>query len=335
MKRITSVALYSLFFFLVSCSGDRFEVDTSQVDYHPEFLRLDRAIFDGQGKPGQEKLSLMKEQYGSFLDVYTVDIMQMPPSDNPMLPEFLSRFTGDPTWQKLQESVDQVYPDLSVEEAELTEALRAYSVHFDEGDLPNLVAYNSGFNVGIFPSTEWLGVGLEWYLSPENEVVKQLPPDLFPQYKRDKMKPQYLSVNALKGWLFFKNQDLAGEDMLSSIVFNGKMLYITRALMEVNDADLLNYTPVQLEWAEDSEYAIWTYLLENDLVFSTDFRQINKMMNDGPFTPGMPAESPGGVGNWLGLQMVEAFMNENENLTLQDLLGSGDRQILETYKPGR
>ncbi|MCZ4407991.1 hypothetical protein O3Q51_04180 [Cryomorphaceae bacterium 1068] len=335
MKCILSVALYSLFFFLLSCSSDRFSVDTSKVDYQPEFLRLDRAIFDEQSKLTQEELTSLTSQYGSFLEVYMVDIMQMPPPDNPMLPEFLSRFTGDLTWQKLQASVDQIYPDLSAQEEVLAEALRAYSIHFGNKDLPQLVAYNSGFNVGIFPSSEWLGVGLEWYLSPENEVVKQLPPDLFPQYKRDKMKPQYLAVNALKGWLFFKNQDLTGEDMLSSMVFNGKMLYITRALMEVTDADLLNYSPAQLEWAEDSEYAIWTYLLENDLVFSTDFRQINKMMNDGPFTPGMPAESPGGVGNWLGLQMVEAYMNENENLTLQDLLGAGDRQILETYKPGR
>ncbi|MGB6035041.1 MAG: hypothetical protein WBG42_02150 [Cryomorphaceae bacterium] len=335
MTRILQIALYSLFFLLLSCKGDRFAVDTSKVDYNPEFLRLDRAIFDEQGKLTQEQLTSMTDQYGSFLEVYMVDIMQMPPPDNPMLPEFLSRFTDDPTWQKLQASVDKTYPDLSVQEAELTRALRAYSVHFSESDLPKLVAYNSGFNVGIFPSADWLGVGLEWYLSPENEVVKQLPPDLFPQYKRDKMKPQYLAVNALKGWLFFKNQDLLGENMLASIIFNGKMLYITRALMEVTDADLLNYTPSQLEWAEDSEYAIWTYLLENDLVFSTDFRQINKMMNDGPFTPGMPAESPGGVGNWLGLQMVEAFMNDNDNLTLQDLLGAGDRQILETYKPGR
>jgi hypothetical protein len=335
MKRIHQIALYSLFFFLLSCSSDRFEVDTTQVDYQPEFLRLDRLIFDEQGKLSQEDLTSMTDQFGAFLEVYIVDIMQMPPPDNPMLPEFLSRFTGDPTWQKLQASVDQVYPDLSVQEEVLAEALRAYSIHFNDHALPKLVAYNSGFNVGIFPSSDWLGVGLEWYLSPENEVVKQLPPDLFPQYKRDKMKSRYLPVNALKGWLFFKNQDLLGENMLASIVFNGKMLYITRALMEVTDADLLNYTAAQLEWAEDSEYAIWTYLLENDLVFSNDFRQINKMMNDGPFTPGMPAESPGGVGNWLGLQMVEAFMNENEKLTLQDLLGAGNRQILETYKPGR
>jgi hypothetical protein len=328
MKRIPSVALYSLVFFLLSCSGDRFEVDTSKVDYSPEFLRLDRAVFNGPG-------ILNPEEFGLFLEVYTVEIMQMPPPDNPMLPEFLRRFTGDPTWQKLQASIDQVYPELSAQEEELTEALRAYSVYFGEPSLPKLVAYNSGFNVGIFPSSEWLGVGLEWYLSPGNEVVKQLPPELFPQYKRDKMKSQYLVVNALKGWLFYKYQDLLGDNMLASMVFNGKMLYITRALLEVSDADLLNYTSAQLEWTEESEYAIWTYLLENDLVYSSDFRQINKMINDGPFTPGMPAESPGGVGNWLGLQMVEAYMNENDELILQDLLGAGDRQILEKYKPRR
>lgn len=328
MERITTVAVYCLLFFLLSCSGDRYEIDTSSVDYSPDFLRLDRVVFEEAGISDAQ-------EFGSFLNVYTVDIMQMPPPDNPMLKEFLKRFTGDPTWQKLQASIDQVYPDLSVQEAELAEALRAYSVHFGESKLPKLVAYNSGFNVGIFPSEEWLGVGLEWYLSPDNEVVKQLPAELFPQYKRDKMKPQYLTVNAFKGWLFFKHQDLLGENMLASIVFNGKMLYIASVLMEVSDADLLNYADPQLEWAEDSEYAIWTYLLENDLVFSTDFRQINKMINDGPFTSGMPAESPGGVGNWLGLQMVEAFMNTNDQLTLQDLLVAGDRQILETYKPGR
>lgn len=328
MKRINSVAAYCLFFFLFSCSGDRFEVDTSGVEYNPEFLRLDRVVFE-------EKDIAEVEGLGSFLEIYTVDIMQMPPPDNPMLPEFLKRFTDDPTWQKLQASIDQVYPDLSVQEAELTEALRAYSIHFGDSQLPKLVAYNSGFNVGVFPSENWLGVGLEWYLSPDNMVVKQLPPELFPQYKRDKMMPQYLSVNALKGWLFFKHQDLLGENMLASIVFNGKMLYIASALMEVSDADLLNYSEAQLEWAENSEYMIWTYLIENDLVFSTDFRQINKMVNDGPFTSGMPAESPGGVGNWVGLQMVEAYMNSNDQLTLQDLLRAGDRQILEYYKPGR
>jgi hypothetical protein len=335
MKRFAPIALFCLIVLLAACSRDRHYVDISAVEYDAKFQRLDQAVFESPGNFNMGDITALDKDFGTFLPIYFTSIMQMPSADNPMLPEFLNRFTEDAVWQKLQKEIDVTYPDLAVHEQKLRDGLKAYAVHFNEDSLPRLVAYNSGFNVGIYPSSDWLGVGLEWYLSPQNEVVKQLPPELFPQYKRDKMKPQYLSVNALKGWLFFKHQDLLGENMLSSIVFNGKMLYITRALMEVTDADLLNYTPAQLEWTEESEYAIWTYLLENDLVYSSDFRQINKMINDGPFTPGMPAESPGGVGNWLGLQMVEAYMNENDELTLQDLLGAGDRQILEKYKPRR
>lgn len=334
MMRFTLAALYSCFFILVACTSERHQVDVSSIDYDADFLRLDRAVFETDNFQ-ETHMIMMEEKFGSFLPVYFTSIMQMPPPDNPMLPEFLTRFAKDPVWQKLQTDIEVAFPDLQAYEEKLEIGLKSYAIHFDEDSLPHLVAYNSGFNVGIYPSDEWLGVGLEWYISPQNDVVKQLPPDLFPQYKRNKMKPEYLAINALKGYLFFKHQELSGEDMLSALIFNGKMLYTAKSLMEVSDADLLNYTTAQLEWAEDSEYAIWTYLLENDLVFSTDFRQINKMMNDGPFTPGMPAESPGGVGNWLGLQMVEAYMNENENLTLQDLLGAGNRQILEKYKPGR
>ena len=97
----------------------------------------------------------------------------------------------------------------------------------------------------------------------------------------------------------------------------------------------MNYSDQQIDWAKDNEYSVWTFLIENDLVFSKDQKQIAKMVNDGPFTPGMPPESPGGVGNWVGLQMVEAFMDQKGTYSLKDLLKAGDREILEQYKPGR
>ncbi|MCH2213777.1 MAG: hypothetical protein MK086_01270 [Flavobacteriales bacterium] len=335
MKLNRFIVLCTVVLCIISCSGNRFKVDVSSVSYKAEFKRLDKEMF-ALHSPISEATSVnLNEEYGDFFGAYTQDIMQMPPPDNPMLPEFISRFTNNPTWQNLQADIDETYPNLSTKERVLENALKAYSIHFGETNLPMLVAYNSGFNIGIYPSDDWLGVGLEWYLSPENGTVKKLPPDLFPQYKRDKMKPEYLAINALKGFLFYKNQNLAGEDMLSSMVFNGKMLFIAKALMEVSDADLLNYSDQQIDWAKDNEYSVWTFLIENDLVFSKDQKQIAKMVNDGPFTPGMPPESPGGVGNWVGLQMVEAFMDQKGTYSLKDLLKAGDREILEQYKPGR
>jgi len=329
LMRIAALCLVVLC--VISCADNRFEVDISTVDYTAKFHRLDQEVFSEDVVSSSE----LAEVYGDFLGIYFREIMQMPSPDNPMLSEFLQRFTSDPTWQNLQEDIEKKYSNLSAQELILENALKSYSVHFDDLQLPQLVVFNSGFNVGIYPSNEWLGVGLEWYLSPQNRVVQKLPPDLFPLYKREKMKPEYLAVNALKGFLFFKHQNKLGDDLLASMVFRGKMLFITKALMEVSDADLLNYSTEQLLWVVENEYAVWTYIIENDLVFSKDQKQIAKLINDGPFTPGMPPESPGGIGTWIGLQMVEAFMNEFKSYTLKDLLAASDRQILEQYKPGR
>jgi len=335
MKGLVWTACAAMVIGLISCTGNRYEVDTSEVAYDPSFLRLDRAIFDKSASISPNEVEELNEEFGNFFRIYTREIMQMPPPDNPMLPEFLNRFTKDPVWQKLDRLIDEKYPDLDLPAQKIGSALKQYAVHFDLDTLPQLVAYNSGFNVGIYPSQEWLGVGLEWYIGSDNEIVKQLPPDLFPQYKRDKMQPNYLVVNAVKGWLFFNHRDMAGETLLEQMVFRGKILFLTKVLTDEDEATVLNYHERELEWCEDSEYSVWSFFLENDLVFSSDFREINKILNDGPFTPGMPAESPGGVGNWVGLKMVESFMNKNEEISPSELMKTDERRILEYYKPGR
>jgi len=59
-------------------------------------------------------------------------------------------------------------------------------------------------------------------------------------------------------------------------------------------------------------------------------------VNDGPSTVGMPPESPGNVGSWVGWQIVTNYMkNAGENVTLQELLKTKPDVILakSKYKP--
>ncbi|MCA1762864.1 MAG: hypothetical protein ABR574_03945 [Cryomorphaceae bacterium] len=275
-------------------------------------------------------------KYGDFASIYSGEIMQVGAIDNPMTAELLGRFSSDPTWVELQAQIEKQFPDLSNQSRELESAFKRYSILFDADTLPKLVAYNSGFNIGIYPTPNWLGIGLEWYAGTDYPLIKRLPPDLFPQYKRDKFKPGYLVPNALKGWLLMRFQDeISEESLLGRMVFSGKILYITSVLMEEeSDARLLNYTPEQYQWCTDESFSIWRNLVERDLLFDTDAMEINKWMNDGPFTPGMPPESPGGVGNWIGLEMVKAYMDKNENTNLVELMANkNNREFLKYYKP--
>jgi hypothetical protein len=285
-----------------------------------------------------EAHNALLEKYGVIYSDYIEDVLHTGGAENPMTAALLMQFTTDPVWRGLQAYLITQFADLSPYEAELGNALKRYAVFFNQKSLPQLVAYNSGYNVGVYPTEQWLGVGLEWFSGTDHKWVNQLPPALFPQYKREKMKQAYLVPNVLRGWLLFNFREMRAQDqMLAEMIFAGKAAYLTQVLLEeADEGRVMNYSAAQRDWCQQNEYAIWKTMVERDLVFSTDLMEINKMISDGPFTPGMPQESPGGVGRWLGYRMVQQFMDKQTDMGLAELMNYSDnRMILKAYKPGR
>ena len=338
MTQILRSCIFFLAVVVAGCSDHRFDADVSNIEYRAEFERLDKAVFAlDRDEPLPGYRALLEKHDVIFVD-YVEDIMRTGEASNPMTAALLMRFTEERVWSGLQEHIESVFPQLTPFEQELRNGLKRFAYFFNENQLPRLAAYNSGYNVGIYPSDEWLGVGLEWYAGTDHKYVNQLPPDLFPQYKRDKMQPQFMVPNALRGWLLYRFREKSGgENLLSELIFAGKVTYLTEVLLELDgEQRVLNFTDPQMQWSYDNEYDVWKNLVERDMIFSNDRMEINKLMNDGPFTPGMPQESPGGVGKWIGYRMVKAFMDNNPELTLPGLMAVDDgRRILKYYKPGR
>ncbi|HRE95399.1 MAG TPA: gliding motility lipoprotein GldB, partial [Flavobacteriales bacterium] len=68
--------------------------------------------------------------------------------------------------------------------------------------------------------------------------------------------------------------------------------------------------------------------------YTTDQMEIRKFCDESPFTSGLPQNSPGRVGNWLGWMIVRAYMKDHPELKLPDLLDEkNERKILKSYKP--
>jgi len=71
-----------------------------------------------------------------------------------------------------------------------------------------------------------------------------------------------------------------------------------------------------------------------DQLFSRNMEDIGRLMNDGPFTNGMPRESPGHIGEWIGYRVVQAYLNDHPKTTFAQLFAMDDpRVILKSYKP--
>ncbi|MDP6908230.1 MAG: gliding motility lipoprotein GldB, partial [Flavobacteriales bacterium] len=81
---------------------------------------------------------------------------------------------------------------------------------------------------------------------------------------------------------------------------------------------------------------IWAHLVDNELLYTTDKMLVNKWVNQAPFIAGIPKQSPGRLGQWVGWQIVRNYMKESPEVTIQNLMDNQNAQEIFTrskYKP--
>ena len=128
-----------------------------------------------------------------------------------------------------------------------------------------------------------------------------------------------------------------GNDFLSQMIYKGKIMYFLDVMLpQLPKADKLRFSKKQFKWCEENEQSIWAYLIDNEILFSTDVKRFNSYINYSPFAKGMTNKSPGRIAYWLGWKIVYEYTENNKNLTLEQLMQNTDaQQILQQsgYKP--
>ncbi len=79
-------------------------------------------------------------------------------------------------------------------------------------------------------------------------------------------------------------------------------------------------------------------LLQEEMMYSDKFQDFKSLISIAPHSAGMPEEAPGQVGNWMGWQIVKAYMKRHPETTLPELIKMKDVQEILTksrYKPKR
>lgn len=317
-------------------NADRRTVAPTPKDLHLKIERLDKDLFAmADDTIGNYNLRLYAK-YGEFYKMYVERVLQAAPFDDPRLPIALSHFVHDPDWANVQRSADSLLGDMSVQEIGFNEVFGRLRAYFPDSLTPRVIAFNSGFNYGVLPTDSVLGFGVEWFVGKDSPVVKYLSTDIFPQYRKDRMRPDMLVPSVVKGWLqVHYTRDVRNDDLLTNLVVIGKVMTLLDALMPETDATLkFAYTPAQMKWCEDNEFNAWREIVGKELLYSKDPKEIDRFMNDGPFTPGFPRESPGHLGEWIGYRMVQSYLKANPKVTFAELFAMRDPQaILKTYKP--
>jgi len=324
------------------CNKSRKQIDVSNIDIDVKIQRFDQDFFSINNENYATKVAALKNQYGAFYSFYVNELMggfknttQASASEQ----EAILNFLGDTAIVGLSNTVQKNYPDLKIVEVGLQDAFKHIKYYFPELPQPRVISMISEFSYGaVTYDTATLAISLDMFLTEKYAVYNYLE---IPKYIQRKLNKNYIvpnSVDVLYGLYFGEDVYEPGTPLLEAMVAKGKKLYFMEMMLpETPDSMLIGYTSEQMRWCKLSEYAMWQYLNEKDLIFSQSFMEHKRYLTDGPTTSGMPAESPGNLGSWIGWQMVRKFMNDADGkVTLKDLLTKYDNKTIAAkanYRP--
>jgi hypothetical protein len=296
--------------------------------------RFDHDLFALKKAYGRRTVDSLNKAYHGFLQRFTAQVINIGDSTNPQYYRSLADFLADPYINSVARDADSVFKDMQIEEQSFGEAFQAYHYFFPGKKIPSIIAYTGGFNyqVGAWPSE--LGIGLEFYLGSKHRFYSLLG---LPAYKQRVLSREYLVPDALRGWLIseFEAPDKTRK-FIDQLIFEGKIQYlIDQLLPETEDSLRTAYSGRQLEWLKREEARIWAFFIDKKMLFKPISFETDKFINEGPFTPGMPRESPGRIGVWIGRQIVRTYMQKHPEKTPQQLMTTDASKILSQsgYKP--
>jgi hypothetical protein len=340
MKKIL---IPSLFLFFISCRSGRRVPDVSDIPVAVHIERFDQAFFAVDTNSIQEGLLKVGRQFPYFINDFVINILGTSPLSDTSTQAFFICRSFISSYMPVKDSIELKFDShegrLNQVEKGLKKGFQYLRYYFPKYNLPpKIVTYIGPFDApGVALTRYTLAIGLQLYAGRQFPFyLSQQGQELYPLYISRRFEPEYIVPNCMKSLAgdLYPDQS-AGKPLIEQMIEKGKDWWLLDQLLpDTEDSLKTGFSQKQLNWCISNEGQIWNYFLGQNL-FSLEPDLIKNFIGDAPYTQGMPEASPGNIGQWVGLRIVQKFAALHPDFTPQQILQKPGREIFEEskYKP--
>ncbi len=301
---------------LVSCNEDsklENEIAKIEVDFIVE--RFDKAFSEAQ----PEDLPKLKQAYPFLFSTRDHD-------------SFWINKIKDTIQHELLEEVNKKFPDLKDAKEGLASMFQHLKYYDKTFSLPRVIMLTNDvrYRTKTIVTDSLLLIALDNFLGEDHEFYQNIPRYIAANMRSHQIVPEVAEGYAKK--YVFQAQR---KTLLDEMIYFGKLLYFKDVMIPfMPDAEKIGYTEGQLKWAEANESAIWSYFIEKELLYSTDSKLPGRFIADAPFSKfylELDNESPGRLGQYIGWQIVRAYV-ENTDEDIMSILQKAPEEIFRKSK---
>nr|WP_314287922.1 gliding motility lipoprotein GldB [uncultured Capnocytophaga sp.] len=313
----------------ITC-GDKKEKEIAAIPMNYQWVRLDSLFV----KVPDAQFSKLTHTYPYFFiqsvsDSEWLEIRRKPIF--PDLPEFANIF-----YHTLYNEVEKNVGNLTAEKKEVKNLFQHIKYYFPKFEAPKVVSLLSrvDYESRVIYADSLLLIGIDNYLGAKHPYYQD-----FQQYISSELDKKYLAVDIADAFAEKLVPRGVHLTFLENMVYEGKKLYLEHLLLPKRPlSDLLRYNTKKYDWAEANESEIWRYFIEKELLYQTDKKLLTRFIYPAPFSKfylELDNESPGQIGRYIGLKIVEAYAEKHKDEPVAKLLAMKPDELfkLSQYKP--
>ncbi|PHR30938.1 MAG: hypothetical protein COA38_09420 [Fluviicola sp.] len=328
---LTSLLLLVLF----ACGNDPLDIDTSNVQIDISYVDMDEAF---RTSDSTALVRIVNDYKNEIKDVYEYEFghcLNIGDVSDSSVFGAVSDFLADKYIKRLEQRIASQFKNKSAIQTKISSGFTYLKAHFPKEKYPEHVVFlNSLFRSSAASFESDVAVGLEQYLGPKTDVIQELPTNEYYQWYKDGMEVKFLERDVLASWISANHLPTPKSGSLAELmIYWGKVIYFVEASFpQVDKEIIIRYAKADYEWALKNESSYWQYLVDQKLLFVLDERTKANMLQEGPFTPGLPEKGPDRLGQFLGWRMVQQYMANHSDLPLSELKNIGYNDILQEYE---
>ncbi|NVK48147.1 MAG: gliding motility lipoprotein GldB [Cyclobacteriaceae bacterium] len=322
------IGIVLLIFFSCGSKNETCELNSEILsqDLDIEVIRLEQEFFAADSK---EDFQYLLENYPEFTKIYLqADLYSSVDS----LTTDLLRIHQDSAMQVLNDSVQFVYADFSDVEKELENAFKYIRHYFPDFQVPKIYTFVSGFNSDLVVTEELIVIGLDYFLPATHSFQPELPRYMAERYEKAYIVSMIVTAISAR----YNQTNPSDNSMLAEMIYYGKAYHFTKAILPcTSDQFIIGYTPDQIAESFANEEYIWAHFVENELLYETNPFEIRKYMGEAPFTDAISTVAPGRLGRWLGWNIVDDYVF-NQEVSLPELMRNSNAEEIfrqSGYRP--
>jgi gliding motility-associated lipoprotein GldB len=315
MKNILFFLVFTAMIF--SCKNDnKLESDIAKINTDVHIERFDLLF----GKVTYQSLPDLKRAYPFMFSEKYQD-------------SFWISKISDTLQKHLFNEVEKEFLNISDTQLEIESLFNHLKYNFPEFYPPRVITTTSDvdYRNRVIVTDTIAVIALDTYLGANHEFYENIP-----KYIREDLKKDQIVVDLAIAYAEKYIYQAPNKTFLDEMIYFGKQLYFSDVVIPFKtEASRIGYTQEQLDWAIANESYVWRYFVERELLFSTDTKLTGRFITPAPFSKfyleDIDSESPGRLGQYMGWQIVRAYMERNDD-SLKEMLLKSPEEIFNNSK---